>query len=63
MRAVIFGKSECPAGNDRRKSLGVEAKSGKALCERAFAAKPENKRTANEGAAGYKDTIAHRRKS
>jgi hypothetical protein len=60
---VISRKSECPAGNDGRKSLGIEAESGKALCERAFAARPENKRTGNEGTAGYKDTIAHRRKS
>ncbi|MEA2917838.1 MAG: hypothetical protein QOJ15_9919, partial [Bradyrhizobium sp.] len=63
MRAVISGKSKCSAGNDWRKSLCVDAKSRKALRARAFAAKSENKRAGNEGAAGYKDTIAHRRKS
>jgi hypothetical protein len=60
---VISGKSKCLAGNDGRKSVGVDAEPGKALRERAFAAKPENKRAASEGAAGYKDITAHRRKS
>ena len=63
MRAVISGKGKFLARNNGRKSVGVEAKSGKALREGTFAAKPEKERAANEGAAGYKDTIAHRRKS
>jgi hypothetical protein len=63
MRAMISGKRKCLAGNDGRETVGVDAKSGKALRERALAAKPEKKRAASEGAAGYPEFIAHRRKS
>jgi hypothetical protein len=63
MRAMISRKSECLAGNDRRETVGVDAKSGKALRKRRSAAEPEKKRAASEGAAGYPEFIAHRRKS
>jgi hypothetical protein len=60
---VIGRKSKCLARNDRRESVQVRAKSGKALRERSFAAEPEKKRAPNEGAAGHPDITVHRRKS
>ena len=63
MRTMIVRKSEFLAGNDSRVAFGVLAEAGKTLRKRATGAKPENKRTAGKGAAGYQDLIAHRQKS
>src|SRR5260370_10312586 len=63
MRTVIGRKSKRLAGNDRRKSVPSDAKSGKALRTRGLAAEPESKRAARAGAAGYEGVIARRPKS
>jgi len=63
MRTVIGRESKALAGNHGCKSFRVLAEAGKALRQRAFGAEPEHGGAAKKGAAGYRDIIAHRRKS
>jgi hypothetical protein len=63
MWTVIQRKGKSLAGNDGRKSPAVHAEPGETLRKGGFAAKPENKRTTCEGAAGHQEFSAHPRKS
>ena len=48
---MIGRKGKCLAGSDRGEPLAADAKPGEALGKRGFAAKPQKKRAACEGAA------------
>ena len=62
MRAVVGGKGERPAGNDRRKAIGAFTQPGKTLRER-LAAKSCEERAADEAAAGDRAASVHWQKS
>src|ERR1700738_1937055 len=51
MRTMIGRKGKCLAGSDSGESLAADAKPGKALRKRGFAAEPQNERAARKGAA------------
>jgi hypothetical protein len=63
MRPVIGGKRKNLAGYDRRETFSGLAEAGKALRADGGAAEPEQESAANESAARYRQTTAHRRRS
>ena len=61
MRTVVGRKGKCLAGRDTGESFGVDDQAGKALRKCSWAAKPEKRKAARKGAAGYVISVHRQR--